>query len=49
VRTGKEQFARLELAALMHGAFAIDVLACPRRGGRRRLIATRYDTAVEGR
>jgi hypothetical protein len=33
-------------AALMHRAFAIDVLACPRCGGRLRLIATLHDPAV---
>ena len=33
-------------AALMHRAFAIDVLACPRCGGRLRLIATIHDPAV---
>ncbi len=33
-------------AALMHRAFAIDVLACPRCGGRLRLIATVYEPAV---
>jgi len=30
----------------MHRAFAIDVLACPRCGGRLRLIATLHDPAV---
>jgi hypothetical protein len=30
-------------AALMHRAFAIDVLACPNCGGRLRLIATLHD------
>ena len=30
-------------AALMHRAFAIDVLACPHCGGRLRLIATLHD------
>ena len=30
----------------MHRAFAIDVLACPRCGGRIRLIATIHDPAV---
>ena len=34
------------LAALMHRAFAIDVLACPHCGGRLRLIATLHDPAV---
>jgi hypothetical protein len=33
-------------AALMHRAFAIDVLACPRCGGRMRFIATIHDAAV---
>jgi hypothetical protein len=33
-------------AALMHRAFAIDVLACPHCGGRLRLIATIHDPAV---
>ncbi len=33
-------------AALMHRAFAIDVLACPRCGGRMHLIATIHDPAV---
>ena len=33
-------------AALMHRAFAIDVLACPRCGGRLRLIAPLHDPAV---
>jgi hypothetical protein len=33
-------------AALMHRAFAIDVLACPNCGGRLRLIATIHDPAV---
>jgi hypothetical protein len=33
-------------AALMHRAFSIDVLACPRCGGRLRLIATLHDPAV---
>jgi hypothetical protein len=33
-------------AALMHRAFAIDVLACARCGGRLRLIATLHDPAV---
>ena len=33
-------------AALMHRAFAIDVLACPHCGGRLRLIATLHDPAV---
>ncbi len=33
-------------AALMHRAFAIDVLACPQCGGRLRLIATLHDPAV---
>jgi hypothetical protein len=32
-------------AALMHRAFAIDVLACPQCGGRLRLIATLHDPA----
>jgi uncharacterized protein YbaR (Trm112 family) len=30
----------------MHRAFALDVLACPRCGGRLRLIATLHDPAV---
>ena len=33
-------------AALMHRAFAIDVLACPHCGSRLRLIATLHDPAV---
>jgi hypothetical protein len=33
-------------AALMHRAFAIDVLACAHCGGRLRLIATLHDPAV---
>jgi hypothetical protein len=33
-------------AALMHRAFAIDVLECPHCGGRLRLIATLHDPAV---
>jgi hypothetical protein len=33
-------------AALMHRAFAIDVLACVHCGGRLRLIATLHDPAV---
>ena len=33
-------------AALMHRAFAIDVLACPDCGGRLRLIATLHDPVV---
>ncbi len=33
-------------AALMHRAFAIDVLACPHCGGRLRLIARLHDPAV---
>jgi len=33
-------------AALMQRAFALDVLACPRCGGRLRLIATLHDPAV---
>jgi hypothetical protein len=33
-------------AALMHRAFAIDVLACPNCGDRLRLIATLHDPAV---
>jgi hypothetical protein len=33
-------------AALMHRAFAIDVLACPHCGGRLHLIATLHDPAV---
>jgi len=33
-------------AALMHRAFAIDVLACPNCGGRLRLIATLHDPVV---
>jgi hypothetical protein len=36
-------------AALMHRAFAIDVLACPQCGGRLRLIATLHDPAVIGK
>ena len=36
-------------AALMHRAFAIDVLACPHCGGRLRLIATLHDPAVIGK
>ena len=30
----------------MHRAFAIDVLVCPRCGGRLRLIATLHDPAI---
>jgi hypothetical protein len=33
-------------AALMHRAFATDVLECPHCGGRLRLIATLHDPAV---
>ena len=33
-------------AALMHRAFALDVLACAHCGGRLRLIATLHDPAV---
>jgi hypothetical protein len=33
-------------AALMHGAFAIDVLACPHCGGRLRLITTLHESVV---
>jgi hypothetical protein len=33
-------------AALMHRAFALDVLSCPHCGGRLRLIATLHDPAV---
>ena len=33
-------------AALMHRAFAIDLLACPNCRGRLRLIATLHDPAV---
>ena len=33
-------------AALMHRAFALDVLACPRCGGRMRLVATIHDPAA---
>jgi hypothetical protein len=33
-------------AALMHRVFALDVLACPRCGGRLRVIATVQDPAV---
>jgi len=33
-------------AALMHRVLALDVLACPRRGGRLRVIATVQDPAV---
>ena len=40
------QPARLELAALMHRAFGIDVLARAHCGGRLRLIATLHDPAV---
>jgi len=36
-------------AALMHRAFAIDVLACPHCGGRPRLIATLHDPLSSGR
>jgi hypothetical protein len=36
-------------AALMHRAFAIDVLACPHCGGRLRVIATIYNPAVSTR
>jgi uncharacterized protein YbaR (Trm112 family) len=33
-------------AALMHRAFALDVLACPQCGGRLQLIATLHDPAA---
>ena len=33
-------------AALMHRAFAVDVLACPHCGGRLRLIATLHNPTV---
>ena len=33
-------------AALMHRAFAIDVLACPNCGGRMRLVGTLHDPAA---
>jgi len=33
-------------AALLHRAFAVDVLACPHCGGRLRLIATLHDLVV---
>ena len=36
-------------AALMHRAFAMDVLACGHCGGRLRLIATLHDPAVIGK
>ena len=36
-------------AALMHRAFALDVLACPHCLGRLRLIATLHDPAVIGK
>ena len=37
---------RWSWAALMHRAFAVDVLACVHCGGRLRLIATLHDPAV---
>jgi len=44
---GKKSPARgWSWAALLHRAFAIDVLACPGCGGRLRLIATLRDPAV---
>jgi hypothetical protein len=43
---GKNGSRAWSWAALMHRAFAIDVLACPRCGGRLRLIATLHDPAV---
>ena len=36
----------MDLAALMRRAFDLDVLACPRCGGRLRVIATVQDPAV---
>ena len=45
--TGKQSSPRgWSWAALMHRAFAVDVLACPHCGGRLRLIATLHDPAV---
>ena len=43
---GKNGSRAWSWAALMHRAFAIDVLACPHCGGRLRLIATLHDPAV---
>src|SRR5262245_13310706 len=42
----KSPARRSSWAALMHRAFAIDVLKCPDCGGRLRLIGTLHDTAV---
>jgi hypothetical protein len=43
---GKSGSRAWSWAALMHRAFALDVLACPHCGGRLRLIATLHDPAV---
>jgi hypothetical protein len=43
---GKSGSRAWSWAALMHRAFDLDVLACPRCGGRLRLIATLHDPAV---
>ncbi len=43
---GKTRSRYWTWAALMHRAFDLDVLACPRCGGRMRLIATTHDPAV---
>ena len=43
---GKSSARAWSWAALMHRAFAIDVLECPHCGGRLRLIATLHDPAV---
>ena len=43
---GKSSPRAWSWAALMHRAFAIDVLACPHCGGRLRLIGTLHDPAV---
>src|SRR5262249_26647329 len=45
---GKSSPSTWTWAALMHRAFAIDVLACPHCGGRLRLIATGRNAAVIG-
>ncbi len=43
---GKTRLRYWTWAALMHRAFAVDVLACPNCGGRLRLIATLHDPVV---
>jgi hypothetical protein len=43
---GKSSARAWSWAALMHRAFATDVLECPHCGGRLRLIATQHDPAV---